>query len=361
MKRTIRARKAVERMRPYYPPLEGRFGKVRLDFNENPLGCSPAVRRALAKLGADAISMYPEQGSVRAKMAKALGVRTGELLLTNGTDEALHLLVQTFVDAGERVLLAEPTYAMYRFYAELAGARIETLRYGAASEIPMPAILAALRRRPRLFFLANPNSPTGHLASYAQLRRILKAAPRTIIVVDEAYHEFSDMTVLPWLRRYGNLVVTRTFSKAAGMAGLRLGCIFAQEGLAAQMRKAQSPYPVNVAALAAAEAALGDRAFIARTIRETRRGRAHLERGLARLGIRYFPSAGNFVLAQFGERAGEIVTALAKQRVLVRDRSSDFGGEGYVRITLGTTRQARRFLRELERILPRKPIPRTFR
>lgn len=346
----IRPRRAVERMRAYRPPLEGRFDKVRLDFNENPLGCSPEVRRALARLGADAISMYPEQETVRGKLAKAFGVRAGELLLTNGTDEALNLVVQTFVEARETVLLVEPTFAMYRFYAELAGARVETIRYGAGLRFPADEIIRALRRRPKVFFLANPNSPTGHLASFAELRGILSAAsPGTLVAIDEAYYEFSGMTVAPWVRRYANLVVTRTFSKAAGMAGLRLGCIFARGEMAAQMRKAQSPYPVNVAALAAAEAAMKDRAFIARTIRETRRGRDELERGLARLGIRYFPSAGNFVLVYLGERAKEIVAALARGNVLVRDRSSDFGGEGYVRITLGTAAQTRRFLRELER------------
>lgn len=351
MTERIRVRRAVEQMRPYHPPLEGRFGKVRLDFNENPLGCSPAVRRALARLGADAISMYPEQETARRKIAGFWRVRPEELLLTNGTDEALNLVVNTFVDAGESVLIAEPTFAMYRFYAELAGAHVETVRYGEGMRFPLAAALGALRRKPKVFFLANPNSPTGTLATFAELRRILKAARGTMVVVDEAYFEFAGQTVVPWIRRHENLVVTRTFSKAAGMAGLRLGCIFARGALAAQMRKAQSPYPVNVAALAAAEAAIKDRGFLKRTIRETQRGRAALERGLARLGVRYFPSAGNFVLVHMGARAKEIVGELGRKKVLVRDRSSDFGGQGYVRITLGTVAQTRRFLRELERIM----------
>src|SRR6202050_5524790 len=125
----IRVRRAVERMRPYNPPLEGRTDKLRLDFNENPIGCSPSVRRALGKLSAASISAYPEQETVRRKAARFFGVRTDELLLTNGTDEALSLIVNTFVEPGDRVLLIEPTYAMYRFYSELAGAKIEALRY----------------------------------------------------------------------------------------------------------------------------------------------------------------------------------------------------------------------------------------
>lgn len=351
MKAAVPVRGAVERMRPYHPPLEGRKDKLRLDFNENPIGCSPAVRRALAKLTAASISAYPEQETVRRKAARYFGVQPEELLLTNGTDEALSLVVNAFVDSGDRVLLVEPTYAMYRFYAELAGARLVAPRYTGEMEFPWNRVRAALRSGPRVFFLPNPNSPTGNLLSLQELRRILRAAPRTMVVIDEAYFEFSGVTVIPWIRRHRNLIVTRTFSKTAGLAGLRLGCIFVHRELAAVMRKAQSPYPVNAAALAAAEAAMRDRGFIARTVREVRRGRRRMEGGLARLGVRCFPSAGNFVLVHFGRRAKEIVAALERKGILVRDRSSDFGGEGYVRITLGTLAQTRRLLRELEAIL----------
>lgn len=344
-------RRSVERMRPYHPPLEGRTEKLRLDFNENPIGCSRAARRALARLDAASISAYPEQQTVRRQAARYFGVRPEELLLTNGTDEALSLVVSVFVERGDRVLLAEPTYAMYRFYAELAGARIVAPRYGSEMEFPWTEVLAALRKGPRVFFLPNPNSPTGNLLSAPELRRILDAAPRTMVVIDEAYFEFSGLTAIPWIRRRKNLIVTRTFSKAAGLAGLRLGCLFVHAEMAAKMRKAQSPYPVNVAALAAAAAAMRDRPFIARTVREVWRAKKELENGLVRLGLRRYPSAGNFVLAQFGPRGPEIVAALARQGILVRDRSSDFGRPGYVRITIGTLAQTRRLLRALEGIV----------
>jgi len=349
--RPIPVRRAVEQMRPYHPPLEGRIDKLRLDFNENPIGCSPSVRRALAKLSAKSISAYPEQETVRRKAAKHFGVRPEELLLTNGTDEALSLVVSTFVEPKDDVLFVEPTYAMYRFYSELAGARIIAPRYDDAMCFPWNKVLRALRAGPRVFFLPNPNSPTGNLLSRKELQRLLKAAMRTMVVIDEAYFEFSGVTVIPWIRRHKNLIVTRTFSKAAGLAGLRLGCIFVHREFAAIMRKAQSPYPVSAAALTAGEAAMRDRAFIARTIREVRRGRQALQRGLARLGVHCFPSSGNFVLVYFGPRAKEIVGALMRKGTLVRDRSSDFSGEGYVRITLGTFAQTQRLLRELESIL----------
>jgi histidinol-phosphate aminotransferase len=352
MKAPVPIRRALARMRPYNPPLEGRTNKVRLDFNENPLGCSPSVRRALAKLSSAPISMYPEQETVRHQLARYFSVRTEELLVTNGTDEALNLIVNTFIEPGSGVLLVEPTFAMYRFYSELAGARVRALRYDAAMRFPIRDLLAALRSAPpRVLFFANPNSPTGHLLTIRELRQILKAARRTMVVVDEAYFEFSGTTLLPWINRHRNLIVTRTFSKAAGLAGLRLGCVFTHRETAADMRKAQSPYPVNVAALAAAEAVMKDRGFLSKTLLELRRGRHELESGLKRMGIRFFPSAGNFVLVYLGDRAKEIVGALASKGILVRDRSSDFGGEGYVRITFGTVQQTRRLLRRLEVIL----------
>ena len=351
MSGAIKVRTAVEKMRAYHPPLEGRTEKLRLDFNENPIGCSPAVRRALAKLTSATISAYPEQTSVRRKVAKSFGMTADELLLTNGTDEALSLVVNTFVEPTDTVLLVEPTYAMYRFYSELAGAGIEAPRYTADMRFPWETVLEALSRGPRVLFLPNPNSPIGSILSKPELQELIEAAPRTVIVVDEAYFEFSGVTVIPWIRKYGNLIVTRTFSKTAGLAGLRLGCIFVNEKLAALMRKAQSPYPVNAAALAAAEAAVADRTFIQKTVRNVNASKKLIAAGLTALVLKHFPSAGNFVLVYFGERAKEIVAKLARKGVLVRDRSSDFNGEGYVRITLGTPAQTRRLLRELKAIL----------
>jgi histidinol-phosphate aminotransferase len=351
MKPVIPVRSAIARMRPYHPPLEGRDGKLRLDFNENTSGCSPLVRRALGNLTSAVVSTYPEQKGVRRELARFFGVRDDELLLTNGTDEALHLIVDTFIEPHDSVLLVEPTFAMYRYYSERAAARIEALRYDAAMQFPIRALLSALRRRPRVFFLANPNNPTGGVLQPSELRRILKAATKTLVVVDEAYFNFSGITILPWIRCYNNLVVTRTFSKAAGLAGLRLGCVFAHRSIAEHLRKALSPYPVNVAALMAARATMHDRGFVRKTLREFRRSRTELERGLTKLGISFFPSAANFVLLFLGARATEVVASLARQGTLIRDRSSDFGGEGYVRITVGTLSQTRRVLRQLKELL----------
>jgi histidinol-phosphate aminotransferase len=347
----IEPRSAVTAMRPYQPPLEGRAEKLRLDFNENPMGCSPSVRRALARLNSTGISAYPEQETTRCEIAKYFRVTPEEMLFTNGTDEGLNLVVGSYVEPRQTALIVEPTFAMYRFYSELAGARIVTVRYDAKMRFPTAGVRAALHKSPRVFFLANPNNPTGTLVPPALLRGFLQAAPRTILVVDEAYFDFCGVTVIPWIRRYKNLVVTRTFSKAFGLAGMRLGCVFVHRDVAAIMRKAQSPYPVSAAALVAAAAAVRDRPFLERSLRELRSGQVLIEKGLAALQLPFFPTAANFVLVNFGGRMKEIVTELSRRGVLIRDRSSDFNGAGYARITFGTPPQMRRLLAELKQVL----------
>ncbi|MGH9704565.1 MAG: histidinol-phosphate transaminase [Candidatus Acidiferrales bacterium] len=353
MKLPIEPRRAVMKMRPYHPPLEGRGGKVRLDFNENTLGCAPAVRRALRKLTANQVAIYPEYQAVRHKLARYFGVRPAELLLTTGTDDALRLIVDTFIEPGRRVLLAEPTFAMYRFYAERAGARILTLRHGPKMQFPLAEVLAKMRARvsrPDLFFLANPNNPTGTLVPLEDLGRMLDAARKTLVVIDEAYFDYCGVTALPWIRRYTNLIVTRTFSKAAGMAGLRIGCVFARAKIAAELQKAHSPYPVSVAALVAAEAMTHDRAFLRLSVREALRSRREMENAFVRLGIPFFASAANFVLADFGARGPEILAKLRRENILVRDRRADFDRAGYIRITTGARSETGKLLRAIERI-----------
>lgn len=348
MKLTVRPRKEVLQMHGYQMP-QGRAGKLRLDFNENTVGCSPAVRAALRKLSREDIAVYPEYEATRQRMARHFGVSAAETILNNGVDDSLKLIFDCFIEPRAFVFLVEPTFDMYRMYAALHGAQVISERLDEEFRVPMEEVLRALRRRkPRVFLLANPNNPTGTLLGRSELRRILGAVPRTLVVVDEAYAEFSGVTVLPWIRRYPNLVVARTFSKVAGLAGLRFGCLFANRELIAQMRKAQPPFPVNSAALAAAEAAIRDTSYLRRTVAEVLRGKRALEAALTRLGVRFFPSGGNFLLADFGQRAPSLLRAMAVQGILLRDRTRDFGRPGFVRITIGTRPQMRRLARALE-------------
>src|SRR5262249_11954942 len=249
MKVRLPVRAAILKRKTYEPPGEGRSGKLRLDFNENTAGCSALVSRALARLTPKQVAMYPEYQRTTRDIASYFGVRPNEVLLANGGDDALRVFFDTFVDAGTSILLCEPTFPMYRFYAEIFAARIMQLRYSSAMQFPLSEALAALRKKPRALFIANPNNPTGTLLEKAAIRKILLAAPPAAVVIDEAYAELSGVTVVRWIRRYPNLFVVRTLSKAAGLAGLRLGAILAEESSLAMLRRVVPPFPVNLAAL----------------------------------------------------------------------------------------------------------------
>ena len=344
----IRVRPSVRALAAYVAPQEGRAGKLRLDFNENTVGCSPAVLRALRRVNREQLAIYPEYEAATRRLARHFRVRPSEMLFTNGVDDALRLLMETFVEPGDAVLIPEPTFSMYRFFAQVAGARVQSVRYDDAMGFPLQGILRALARSPRLLLLANPNNPTGTLLDLPTLRRILDAARRTLVLVDEAYFEFSGVTALPWIRRRPNLVVARTFSKATALASLRLGVLFARTDLAGAMRRAFTPYPVNTLALVAAEAALGDRRFLRSYVGQVLDSRRLLARGLEQLGARVFPSGANFLLVDFGPGATQLVRRLARRDILLRDRQDDFGRDGFVRITAGTPAQTRRLLRAIE-------------
>jgi|HubBroStandDraft_6_1064221.scaffolds.fasta_scaffold13896_6 histidinol-phosphate aminotransferase len=350
----IPIRKAVLGLAPYNAPKEGRAKKLRLDFNENTVGCSPAVLRALARITAEQMAIYPEYQITTKRLARFFDVRPAEMHLTNGIDDALHLIADTFIEDGDSVLIVEPTFDMYRFFAELAGARVIALRYDDQMRFPVDDVAKALRqppkRCPRVLYIANPNNPTGTLVQPQELRRILRAAVRTLVLVDEAYFDFSGLTILSWIRRYPNLLVARTFSKSAGLAALRIGCLFGKPQLIATMRRASTPYPVNSAALVAAEAAIRDPSFLRKYTHEVLQSRAMLEQGLVRLGARIYPSSANFVLADFGPAARRLVRALDRKGILVRGRR-DFPREGFVRISAGTRAETRKVLRAMEGIL----------
>jgi len=312
------------------------------------------VLRALSRMTAEQIAIYPEYQATTRRLARFFRVRPEEIHLTNGIDDALHLIADTFIEDGDSVLVAEPTFDMYRFFSELAGARVSALRYDDEMKFPVADVLRELRGSspsiPRVLFIANPNNPTGTLVQPEDLRRILRAASRTLVLVDEAYFDFSGLTILSWIRQYSNLLVARTFSKAAGLAALRLGCLFAKPEILSVMRRACTPYPVNTAALVAAEASIRDARFLRNYTREVLQSRALLEEGLTRLGARVYPSAANFVLVDFGPGAHRLVCALERKGILVRERK-DFPREGFVRISAGTRANTRRLLRAIEEIL----------
>jgi histidinol-phosphate aminotransferase len=346
----IQPRPAVLAMAPYSPPTGNRFHKTRLDFNENTVGCSPCVIEFLReKLSAERLSVYPDYTHVKETLAAFFKVSPAELLLTNGTDEAIQVIVNTYVDDGAEVIALRPSYAMYRFYSEVAAANVVEIPYRPpALDFPLNELLSAITARTRAVLIANPNNPTGTAIGLETIEQILSQAGHAAVLIDEAYFEFFGVTAIHLIDRYPNLFVSRTFSKVYGMAAMRMGCVFSRKDNVQFLHKAQSPYSVNMLAAMAAEAAVSDSEYIRNYVAEALAARELLRAGLEKLKIAQVASSANFILAYFGDRAVEIRDALREKAILVRDRSYEIPGG--VRITVGTREQTRRVLEELERI-----------
>ena len=333
---TPRAR--VQAMMEYHPPLGSR-DNLRLDFNENTVACSSTVTEALAAVSAGSLTLYPEREPVEAIVAAQLGLKPEQVALTNGVDEAIHVLFETFLEAGDELLLPVPTYTMYQVYASATDALAVAIQAADDLQFPFDRLLQAISPRTKVIAIANPNSPSGSAATREQLLELAARAPHAVLLVDEAYFHFHGETVMDLVGKVPNLVVARTFSKAYGLAGLRLGLLAGPQELMRWIRRVLSPYSVNSLALVCLKAALEDKAYLDWYVSEVLAARGDFEAALDAAGVRRWPSRANFVLVDIGARHAEFARLMRAAGVLVRDRSSDPGCDGRVRITIGTRQQ----------------------
>jgi histidinol-phosphate aminotransferase len=272
-------------------------------------------------------------------------------------DEAIHLLCETYLEPQDQVLIVVPTYSMYAIYAAVSGARVIAVP-APEFRFPTQAVLANITERTRLITIANPNNPTGTLASQADLLEIARSAPQSAVLVDEAYYEFCGQTLLAEIAGRTNVFVARTFSKAYGLAGLRCGVLAGPEEQMRLIRRVASPYNVNQVALICVPEALADQGYVRWYAEEVKQGRVLLERELEALNIGYCPSHANFVLASFGENKDAFVEGMRERGILVRDRSFDPGCPGWVRITLGSFAQTQQLLAALREVVQEMNAPR---
>jgi histidinol-phosphate aminotransferase len=261
--------------------------------------------------------------------------------LTNGVDEAIHVLFETFLEAGDELLMPVPTYTMYEVYASTTDANVLTIQAADDLQFPFERLLRAITPQTKIIAIANPNSPSGSIATRAQIVEIAHRAPHAILLVDEAYFHFCGETVLDMVGAVPNLIVARTFSKAYGLAGLRLGLLAGPAESMRWIRRVLSPYSVNSLALACLPAALEDETYLDWYVGEVLAARAEFESALDAAGVRRWPSRANFILTEIGPHHAEFVRLMSAAGVLVRDRSSDPGCDGRVRITIGTREQMR--------------------
>ena len=348
----LKAREAVHSV-PQIPQLTSGRSGICLDLNENTSGCSPRVLAKLRSLSAADISLYPERAAAEAVLAEHFGVHPEQLLLTNGMDEAIVLLFSAFLGAGDEALYPVPTFPMYPICARAAGASIIQVPSDRDFRYPAAALRAAITSRTRVIAIATPNNPTGALAPRKELVALLEAAPDAAVFVDEAYFEFCGETMLSELPRVPNLFVGRTFSKAYGLAALRIGCLIGRAEHMDAVRRLAMPFNMNGIALACLKEALADQDFVSSYVISVKRERARLEAAFSKYGIRTWPSHGNFVLADLGKWHAEFTAELAKDGIYVRDRGAEPACAGCVRITIGTAAEMDRFYAALPGALQR--------
>ncbi len=362
---TISVADHIARLRPYVPgkPIEevqrelGLTDVIKLASNENPLGPSPRALEALAAV-AGGIALYPEGSApaLRRAVSQAMGMPEDTLIFGNGSDEVLHLLALTFLQPGDEIVQGDPSFAMYEIYATQCDAT--------AVKVPLKnythdldAMADAVTEKTRMVFIANPNNPTGTLVRRAAVERFLDQLPHSVLVVfDEAYDEYVSDSDKPDLRPFvwegRNIVILHTFSKAYGLAGLRVGYGITRPEIAEVLNRVRSPFNVNLPAQAAAAAAIGDRDHVARTVALNAEGRNFFYQEFEKMGLDYVPSEGNFVLVQVCRDAREVFEALQRQGVIVRS-AHGMGLPRHLRVTTGTMPQNQRFIAALKEVLNR--------
>jgi len=327
---------------------------IKLASNENPLGVSPkakaAIKKALAELG-----RYPDGNAfeLKAALARRYGVPQECIVVGSGSNDLLEMAAGVFLGPGRSAVYSQHCFAVYPLATQARGASgivVPTKNWGH----DLNAMLAAIRPDTRVVFIANPNNPTGTFAPGHSIEELLSKAPRDVaVVVDEAYTEYLPPELryssVPWLKKYPNLIVTRTFSKVYGLAGLRVGFGLMQPDIADLLNRVRQPFNVNSLALAAATAALDDATFVARSVKLNQAGMAALEGAFKRLGLEYIPSYANFITFRV-ERAGEVYAKLLRQGVIVRPIAG-YDMPEHLRVTIGTPKENARFLKALEAAL----------
>ncbi|MDQ0142529.1 histidinol-phosphate transaminase [Cupriavidus necator] len=333
-------------------------GIVKLASNENPLGMPESARIAVAAAVAE-LGRYPDANgfALKGALSARFGVPADWLTLGNGSNDILELAAHALVEPGQSIVYAEYSFAVYALATQEIGAR--------AIEVPardyghdLDAMAAAIAPDTRLVFIANPNNPTGTFVPAARIEAFLQRVPRHVVVVlDEAYNEYLDADqqydAIAWVRRFPNLMLSRTFSKAYGLAGLRIGYAVAQPELTDLLNRIRQPFNVNSVAQAAAIAALADADFLGRSAALNRDGKRQLTQAFDRLGLEYVPSSGNFVLVRVGDDDGagaRVNLALLKQGVIVRP-VGNYNLPRWLRVTIGLPEENAAFIAALERAL----------
>lgn len=327
---------------------------IKLASNENPLGPSPraveAIRKDLKK-----INRYPDSNGfyLKAKLAKYFNVGPVNIILGNGSDELIDIIIKTFVEDEENIITADTTFLEYEIIAKVNNRRVVTvpLRY---FKYDLQAIRKKIDKKTKLIFIANPNNPTGTYVTKYELRDFMNGLPDGVLVVlDEAYDAFVDVNDFPKSLNYTankNVIIMKTFSKAYGLAGLRIGYAIARGELISSMEKIRQPFNVNFLAQVGAAAALSDEKFLGRARKLIIKGKDYLYEELKKIGIAYVSSVANFILIDVARDGTGVFRQMLKYGVIVRDMKP-YGLKNFIRVTIGTEQENQRFIKVLKKVL----------
>ena len=333
------------------------YDGLRLHQNENTGGCSPKVIEALSALRPDQIGFYPPYAAATDAVARYLGTTTDRVAMTNGLDEGIMALAVAYLraapgESAREAIVPEPAFEIFRFDTAVAGGTLVQVMPKPDFSFPLDEVLAAITPRTRVVFPTNPNNPTGVAMPLDAIKTVAARVPNgAIVFVDEAYAEFAGISFIPELPSFPNVVVGRTFSKAFGLAGLRIGCLVAAPDTLDPIRRAVPVYSVNIAAAVAIIAALQDLDHLQNYLKQVAESKALLYAACDRLGLTYVPSSSNFVLVGAGDRADALVQGAFERGIYIRDRSTEPGCAGRMRIATGIVEHTKRCIAVMEEVL----------
>jgi histidinol-phosphate aminotransferase len=349
----IKARPEVESLTPYAAPLEGRRGLLRLDFNESTRGPSPRVLEAIRALPPEAYAAYPEYAGLNEAFAETLGISAEHVEAVNGADAAIKAVFDAYGDKGATFLTTTPTFGYYEPCAQQQGMTIEDVPYPADLGYPLAAVRRRLETGPRLFFVCNPNNPTGTLLEPEIIVELARAASQTLVVVDELYAPFTGKSVIPQALALPNVVALHSLSKIHGLAALRLGFAVGHPTVVDRLRRVTGPYDVNTFAVVAGKAALSDPGHVRRYVDDVLAAKAWTLAQLERLGVRHSRGAGNYLLVWPPGECEAVVEALRARGILVRSMGRKPVIGGSFRLTIGVMADMERFMAAFANVIGR--------
>ncbi len=332
----IKPRENLENVAVYKLPGYSRRDKIRLDLNENTRGCTPSVLEAIRNVKIDDISIYPEYERLKEKIAENQKVDPENILLTNGADEAIRCVMETYLDEADEVLVPAPAYSMFTLISDLKEAKVIEVRYSDNLSFPVTRIVDAITNKTKMIVTANPSSPIGTSIKVEELMRILEKATNSIVILDETYYHFSQTSFAHLIKNFDNLVVIHSFSKALGLAGLRLGYIISDKRNIENLNKVVLPFSVNSLAVVAGCAALEDTNYLSDVIFQNNQEKKYIADELQRAGIEVRMTDTNFLLVNVGEMSNKVCQKLYDRGILVKNLNEHPGLSGYLRVTVGT-------------------------